>query len=49
MPTERLSDDVLAAADIVGDHPEPVEYEAAPHDAPTTKVVKASSKGVRHK
>lgn len=44
--TTRLSDDIVALAESVGDHPEPTEYEADPVQ---TKVVTASSKGVRKK
>lgn len=44
MSTTRLSPELLAAAEIVGDHPETEEKTE-----PVTKVVKRTSKGVQHK
>lgn len=47
MYTFRLSDELLADAEIVGDHPEATEVVEV--EAPKAKVVKASSKGVKTK
>lgn len=48
MTTTRLSDAVLAQADIVGVHAEPTEYEPE-HPEVETKVVRRTSKGVKTK
>ena len=53
MYTTRLSDDIIATAETVGAHPEPTDPTLnSPAEVPTepkTKVVKASSRGVKTK
>lgn len=46
MYTTHLSDELLELAETVGDHP---DDDVAVKDAPSTKIVKNSSKGVRVK
>lgn len=48
MTTTRLSDDVLADAEIVGAHAEPTEYQTD-SEVVVAKVVTRTSKGVKHK
>lgn len=50
MYTTRLSDEVIATAETVGAHPEPTDPNATEVKAePRTKVVKASTRGVKTK